>query len=128
MMIKAMIVWVLGLCTLVPYAIYYLFTQATRDEYALWIILPLFWIFGFWGVVGPMLAALKVRSVFKTIETARSPEELRATLSSVETQDAVIDLIASENRIPRFLAARVYRMLVKHLVDAPDGQRAASPP
>ena len=127
MLIKAMIVWIIGLCTLVPYSIYYLFTQASRDEYAFWIVLPLFWILGFWGVVGPVLAAIKVRSVFKALQTARSPDELRATLRSAETQDAVIDLIASENHIPRFLAVRVYGMLVKQFVDAPEASRAADP-
>jgi hypothetical protein len=30
--------------------------QAERSEYAFYIVLPLFWAFGFWGVVGTLLA------------------------------------------------------------------------
>jgi hypothetical protein len=30
--------------------------QVGRNEYAFYIVLPLFWVFGFWGVVGTLLA------------------------------------------------------------------------
>ena len=33
--------------------------QAQPDEYAFLIVFPLFWIFGFWGVVGPLFAAVR---------------------------------------------------------------------
>lgn len=115
MLLKANILWIIGLLTLVPYSIYYLLFLATRDEYALWITLPLFWVFGYWSIVGPLLALLKVRSVIKAIQMARSAEELRATLASADAQDAAIEFIATENRIPRFLAARIYKELVKRL-------------
>jgi hypothetical protein len=118
MLVKASILWVVGLLTLVPYGVYHLLYQATRDEYAFWIVLVLFWVFGYWGVVGPLLAALKVRSVLRAIQAARSTEELRVTLQRPETQDAVIELIASENHIPRFLARRVYGLLVRRFAEA----------
>jgi hypothetical protein len=102
-----------GLLTIVPYGTYYLFYEATRDQYALLITLVLFWIFGYWSLVGPILAAVKVRKVFRVIELARSKGELVKVLQSQDANDAAIDLIASENRIPRFLASRVYDLLVK---------------
>lgn len=108
---KAMVVWILGLLIFIPYGTYYLLYQAPREQYALVITLMLFWAFGFWGVVGPLLAAIKVRAVLRVIETARSKDSLMAALQSADTRDAVIELIASENRIPRFLASRVYKLL-----------------
>lgn len=115
MLRRAAALWVVGLLTLVPYGTYYLLFEAPREQYALLITLVLFWIFGYWGVVGPLLAAIKVRRVFRAIEAAQSREELMQRLRSGEAQDVAIDLIASENHIPRFLAARIYRLLVDRL-------------
>jgi hypothetical protein len=112
MLAKAVVVWVVGLVTVVPYGTYYLLHEARRDEYALVITLVLFWIFGFWGVVGPVLAAIKIRRVLRAIERARTKGDLLTTLRSPEARDVAIDLIASENHIPRFLAVRVYTLLL----------------
>ena len=120
-MLKAAIVWILGLLTVVPYATYYLLFHAERDQYAVLITLVLFWIFGYWGVVGPLLGALAARRVFRAIEHASSQDELLRALRSDETREVAIDLIASEHHIPRFLAARIYRWLLRRLpVDAGD--------
>lgn len=110
---KAAVVWVLGLLTMVPGGTYYLLFHAPRDQYALLITLVLFWVFGYWGVVGPLLSAIKVRRVFRAIEAAASKGALLETLRSKETRDAAIDFIAMENRIPRFLATRVYGLLLE---------------
>lgn len=113
MVTKAAAIWVAGLLTVVPAGTYYLLFHAERDQYALLITLVLFWIFGFWGVAGPLLAALKIRRVFRAMEAATSREELLEIARSGEARDAAIDLIASENHMPRFLAARVYALLVR---------------
>ena len=115
MLKRAMALWILGLLTVVPYGTYYLLFEASRDQYALLIVGVLFWIFGYWGVVGPLLAALKVRAVFRAIELARSKDDLLKTLQSPEARDVAIDMIALDNHIPRFLAARVYAQLVRRL-------------
>jgi hypothetical protein len=115
MLTRTIAIWVVGLFTLVPAGTYYLFFHASRDQYALLITLVLFWIFGFWGVAGPVLAAIRVRRVFRALETATSREELLAISSSPEARDTAIDFIASENHIPRFLAKRVYALLVRVL-------------
>ena len=103
MLTRTVAIWVVGLFTLVPAATYYLFFHASRDQYALLITLVLFWIFGFWGVAGPVLAAVKVRRVFRALEAAKSREELLHIVRSPDARDAAIDFIASENHIPRFL-------------------------
>ena len=115
MMAWAAALWVVGLLTWVPYGTYYLLFHAEREQYALLITLVLFWVFGYWGVVGPLLAAVKVRGLFRAIEQIRSREELIAALGSADTRDAAIELIASENHIPRFLAARLYERIVSKL-------------
>ena len=60
MFLGATLLWVAGLVTIVPYGTYYLLFHAERDQYALLITLVLFWIFGYWGVVGPVLGACLV--------------------------------------------------------------------
>lgn len=115
MLRKAVALWILGLLTVVPYGTYYLLFEAPRDQYAPLIVGLLFWIFGYWGVVGPLLAALKVRVVFRAIELARSKDDLLRTLQTPEARDAAIDMIALDNHIPRFLAVRVYTLLVQRL-------------
>jgi hypothetical protein len=115
MVVRAAIVWVLGLLTLVPYGTYYLLFEAPREQYAILITLILFWVFGYWGLAGPMLMLVKVRSVFRSLERAGSSQELQAAMASPEARDVAIDLIATENHIPRFLAARVYKLLVSRL-------------
>lgn len=118
MAFRATIIWVLGLLTAVPYGVYHLFYHAAPDQYALLITLILFWVFGYWGVVGPLLALLKVRTVFASLEKAHAQGTLPQSLQSKENADAIIDVIASENGIPRFLAAKVYHLLITHLAAA----------
>ena len=115
MLKRATLLWVLGLLTLVPYGTYYLLFEAPREQYALLVVGLLFWIFGYWGLVGPLLAALKVRAVFKAIELARSKDDLLKVPQSPDARDTAIDMIALDNHIPRFLAARVYALLVQRL-------------
>ena len=106
------IIWILGLITIVPYGTYHLLFNASRDEYAFLITFILFWIFGFWGVVGPIISAIKVRSFFKTLENIDSKEKLLEMINRQESQESIIKLIASENKLPKFIAKRIYKKLV----------------
>ncbi len=118
MFLRAIVLWVIGLLTLAPYGIYYLFFQASNDQYALVIVSVLFWIFGYWGVVGPILAAIRVQQVMKLVDMARSREQWRDIVRNPEVQETVIDLIASENRIPRFLARQVLQRITHRYATA----------
>jgi hypothetical protein len=122
---KAALIWIVGLVTLVPYATYDLFFRAPREQYALLITSILFWIFGYWGVVGPLVTALKVHAVFRAIEQAPTQAQLAATMRSKETEDAAIALIAAENRVPRFVAGKIYRRLAAKLATSPDAPAKA---
>ena len=114
-MIKAVVLWVIGLFTIVPYSIYYLFFEAVREQYAFLITLILFWIFGYWGIVAPLLAAKRVYGVMRAIESAEDSESMKEILHCEETTEAAIDLIASDNRIPHFLAARIYHKAMNEI-------------
>jgi hypothetical protein len=114
---KAGIVWFIGLVTVVPYATWHLFLEAPREQYALLITFILFWIFGYFGLVAPIVMLLKLRRVFRAMERAGSRDEALRAIRSPEARDVAIDLLASENRIPRFLAARLHELLVRRLAE-----------
>jgi hypothetical protein len=92
----AVIVWVIGLVTGVPFAGYYLLFHARRDEYALLIIFLIGWPFLYWPTVGPILLLLKLRAVYRSLRQVSSVDELRRRLSEGETEDVIIAWIAGE--------------------------------
>ncbi len=104
------VIWVLGLFTAVPYSVYYLLWHAEKDQYAVLIVFPFFWVFGYWGIVGPLVGAWRAHRLLRAIEHAgRNREQIMAAVERHEGEEVVIDLLASENRIPRFLARHIYR-------------------
>ena len=117
MFVAAVILWMVGLVTFVPYGTYYLLYRAPREQYAFLIASILFWIFGYWGLVGPIVSIVKVRSVFRTIQQTRSREELVAVLRSEDAQNVAIDHIASEYGIPRFMASRVLKLVTERIAE-----------
>jgi hypothetical protein len=118
MLRKATALWIVGLLTVVPYATWHLFFRAPREQYAVLITFVLFWIFGYWGLVGPIVSIVKVRSVFRTIQQTRSRDELVAVLRSEDAQNVAINHIASEYRIPRFLASRVLKLVTERIAES----------
>jgi hypothetical protein len=111
----ALALWVIGLLTAVPYATHHLLFAAPREQYALLITFVLFWVFGYWGVASPLIALAKIRSLFRAIESTGNRADLLAALRSPETRDVAIDLIATENRVPRFVARRAVDLLLARL-------------
>lgn len=117
---RILLLWVLGLLTIVPYGLYVLLFHAGREDYALLLVLVLFWIFGFWGVVGPLIAARRMYLLMRALERAGSGEELREILAGAESQEAALDLLAAENHLPRFLARRLYAAALRRWAAAAD--------
>ncbi len=109
MLPRVFLLWAIGLVTIVPFAIYRLLFTAGRDEYAFLISVSLFWVFGFWSVMGPLIAAIRIRGVFKALETAQTRDEFRNALDAPEAREVLVDLIASENHLPKFLVRMGYR-------------------
>ena len=76
-------------------------------------VLPLRATVIFPGVTVP-IAAGRPRTL-RAIESAKSRDEFRHAIRSPEMRDVAIEMIAADNGIPRFLAARVYTLLVGRL-------------
>jgi hypothetical protein len=123
-------VWIVGLLTAVPWATWYLLFQAPRESYALLIVGILFWIFGYWSLVGPVLLFIKGRSVVRALERARSAGEVMTTLESPDAREVAADLLAAETRMPRFVARRLYDHVLRRMITrrrtAGDGATDAS--
>lgn len=128
-MIRITVLWVLGLVLLVPYAVYRLLFVAEPDEYAFLIVFPLFWIFGFWGVVGPLFAAVKAHRLVKALEAAHDAGSLQKAFEENAGDDVLIELIRRENRIPKWLARRIYDRVKPRLIEqvAAHGSADAAP-
>lgn len=109
--------WVTGLLTFVPYSVWYLLFEATHDEYAFYIVMPLFWIFGYWGVVGPLVSAWKVHQLMHTLDHIGSGAELKKMIQSEDSREMAIEIIARENHLPKFIARRLYDKLAKKLAN-----------
>ena len=64
------------------------------------IRIPVFWIFGFWGVVGPLFAAVKAHRLVKALEAAHDAGSMQRAFEKKEGDEVIIDLVRVENRIP----------------------------
>lgn len=116
-MIRIVGLWVLGIVVIVPWAIYRLLFVAQPDEYAFLIVFPLFWVFGFWGVVGPLFAAVKAHRLIRALERAQGSDSLRRAFEDHDGDDVLIELIRTENRIPRWLARKIYHRVKPRLLE-----------
>lgn len=108
MMLRIFLLWLLGIVLIVPYSINQLLFHAERDEYAFLIVAPLFWVFGFWGVVGPLIGAWRVHKLMSALDAARDASQIREAFEKNEGREVIVDLIASEHGLPRFVARWVY--------------------
>lgn len=79
---KATALWILGLLTGVPYAAWFLFYRAQREQYALLITFVLFWIFGYWGIAGPLPSMIKCRRRPATGRHRQQSSSLRPAISA----------------------------------------------
>ena len=109
------IVWILGLLAFVPYGLYYLFFYAEKSQYALIIVFLLFWIFGYWAVVTPIMTILKFRRLLKMAKEIQSWEKFLERMREGESEEVIVEWLSSENKIPKFLAKKVYRHLLLRL-------------
>jgi hypothetical protein len=115
--ITAIVIWVIGLVTFVPAGTYHLFFHAERDQYALLITTILFWIFGYWSVVGPIIMVVRIRRLVRAIQIAKSPSEVATILTSDEARDTAIEYMASEARVPKFVARWFFHWILKRVLE-----------
>ncbi len=115
MVARITILWILGLITAVPYCTYHLLFHAPRDQYAILITFVLFWVFGFWATIAPLLSLVKIRRFYKSFENTKSLEQLKEIIKNQNSEEAAIELIKLEHRIPSFVAKKLYYLAVSKL-------------
>jgi hypothetical protein len=128
MIARVFALWVVGLLTIVPYAAYRLFFLAERGEYAFLITIGLFWIFGYWSLVGPLVAACQVRRIARLIRAAKSADELRTLLADAGMQDQLLEWAARESNVPKFVLRFLWRRVGGLLTNAPSSTAPGRPP
>ena len=101
-----LIFWILGLVLGIPYCLYYLAFEAAREQYALLITLILFWIFGYWAIAGPVITLVTVYRIKRTLDTMNGAD-FKALVLSEDGRESAVELVASDNGLPRFIARRV---------------------
>lgn len=87
----------------------------TTENAALVIVLPFAWVFGYWGVAGPLVIVrriLRLQSVLETYVTRRSLG-LPADASAQEIEDTLTLLAVQENPIPERWARKLVRRLLR---------------
>lgn len=118
--------WIVAGFIIVPWCINRLLFHAPRDEYAILIVFPLFWIFGFWGVVGPAVGAWKVHKLMNALEHITDRQQLIDAYQRHEGKEIIVDLIASDTGLPKFIARRFYDRVVSRLIERQSGQQMES--
>jgi hypothetical protein len=109
------LLWVIG-CVAVPaWSLSHVFSgTVTPENAALVIVLPFAWIFGYWGVVGPLLAAWKIWQLQSVLEEhcRRKAAGLDTSTTEGDVEDALTLLATQENPIPEKWARRLVRLLL----------------
>ena len=117
-MLRITLLWIAGIVLIVPYSTYQLLFVAQREDYALLIVLPLFWLFGFWGVVGPVLAAWRVHRLINALGAATNSGEARKAFEENDGKETLVDMLANEHRVPRFVARRALDRVMSRIQES----------
>jgi hypothetical protein len=72
-------------------------------------------------MVTPLVSAWRLHRLWKSLVRIRSGEDLQKLLAAQSTRETLIDALASENRVPRIFAERLYRLIEKRLEMPPPG-------
>ncbi len=104
-------IYIAGCLTLVPWCVWTLFTTATRDQYALLIVLPFAWVLSYWPMVGSLMAAWNIHRFMKTLENLKTSDDIKREFLSHGMDKTVVELIARENKMPVWLIQKIIKKL-----------------
>lgn len=62
---------------------------------------------------------VRVRALFRALESAGDAAAVREALGQHDAEDIVVDVIARENGLPKFVARRLYRVVRERFEGAP---------
>ena len=100
--------------------------HAVLIGWAVIVMFPIFWIFGFWGVVGPAIGAWRVHKLMNALEHIKDRQQLIEAYERHEGKEIIVDLIASDTGLPKFIARRFYDRVVSQLIERQSGQQMES--
>ena len=84
--------YVVGLIAIVAMSIWYLFIDyAGRDWIAFWIVMPFAWALGFWPTVLPVLSAIKVRRLMRTMDSLGDQIDPSAQTATSQAKQELLD-------------------------------------
>lgn len=114
-MFKATIIYVIGCLILCGYAAYFLFLKAdSAGDYALWIVLPLAWVFCYFPIATPIITALRFKQLFNTLQDA---QDIKQAIDDADISDEeVIELIKTHTNLPEPILNHVYPKLKQAFV------------
>jgi hypothetical protein len=98
----------------------------TSENAAAVIVLPFAWVFGYWGVVGPLLAAWKIWKLQSVLEEhcERRAQGLDTDATEQDVEDALTLLATQENPLPEKWARRIVRLMLQRTPPPPVGEGA----
>ena len=98
----------------------------TSENVAGVIVFPLAWIFGYWGVVGPLVVCHKIWKLQSVLEEhcERRALGLDTSVTEQEVEDTLVLLAVQENPLPEKWARRLVRALMSRKTDPTASERA----
>ena len=104
-----------GAVALPAWSLSHVFADTVTSENAVAVIvLPFAWIFGYWGVIGPLLAARKIWQLQSVLDQhcERRAQGLDADTTEQDAEDALTLLATQENPLPEKWARRIVRLML----------------
>jgi len=108
---KLVLVWILGMVTLVPATIYHmLFIAESLSFWAFGFVF--FWVFGYWSCFVPLYKLYRVRKLYKTVSTR---EDFLEFVKNGESREVAVTSLSDNSGIPEFIMERIYDKFIQHI-------------
>ena len=110
------LVYAIGVVLICGWSLSHVFSGTlTSDNTAAVVVFPFAWIFGYWGVVGPLVVARKIWKLQASVEehVDRRAMGLDTQGSAQDLEDTLTLLAVQENPIPERFARIIVRRLLR---------------
>jgi len=101
---RILLIWIIGLFTVVPFAAYHLLFKAESHQIPLIMFIG-FWVFGYAGLVVPLYKAYSLKKIINKVGAGK---DLLTVVKDDETRDFAVQSIADRTGIPTHLAEKLY--------------------
>jgi len=108
-------IWLAGLASFVPVLAVRLIFWAPREEYPLLITLILFWLFGYWSIVGPAAVAWRLYRIVRALRQSAASRNTVQGPSPAELEGIGVALLEGDQGVPRPLARWIVALVRRNL-------------